>query len=722
MKYLVIISVLMLIGFYSGCSNSRNVLNDDNDQIQDHDENDLDDSDSDSSLDFDISDIDIDEDSDDSDIIVYNCENILKLPVELKKITGFTNSEDFDFFDKYLVSSNETGDIVKQTIDGKTKVLSPQVGSAAGMRYLSDGSLVVANVEKNALIRVFPNGGTEDVLSNIQYPNGVEVDENDWIYVAEHNTGKIIQIKPDTKEHKYIAAGMLNTNGLSFSPDYKTLYCGSFGAGIIYKIDRLENNEWAAAEVFARTPNAPSWGCDSLSEGASCSTEMGVSGICEKKHDELLCVAIDPDVAACLYYAEGDFCYNFEVKGLCLLNDKGHLACDYSIDLNGCDNKKDGYSCLDDDSQEGKCENDGGDLICKATSGCNKEGDICYDSINWMEGLCLKNGDELECDTSIDLFGCDNKKEGYSCYTEDNIGFYSTGICTDISGVLECVEKDNSEEACDKLSEKDGCNDNDGEGICLFPEGSDKLSCDNNYQHLGCEGKEDGFYCTNENYFTGVCKEKNGSMECEIKDDSIQACTGSYEGAFCYDSQGEGLCVYTLDNLELFCDNSVSLYGCDGKKENYSCIDESGNYGFCQDVEGELICSMPTEGCDDKEEGDICMSDGLQGICRKNGEELECKVQLNGSSGGLDGLNVDMCGYVYVTEYTLGKIWRFTPDGKTVELFAETGVPWIPNLHWGNGIGGWGKTTLYVMERGNGFVFYIDTLVPGKEYLRPAKN
>ncbi len=82
--------------------------------------------------------------------------------------------------------------------------------------------------------------------------------------------------------------------------------------------------------------------------------------------------------------------------------------------------------------------------------------------------------------------------------------------------------------------------------------------------------------------------------------------------------------------------------------------------------------------------------------------------------GGLDGVVVDECDNVYVTDFGPGTIYRLTQDGQiqfVVDLGGETS--WIPNLHFGSGIGGWDDSLLYVMDRGQNRTFVLDLGVKG---------
>ena len=98
------------------------------------------------------------------------------------------------------------------------------------------------------------------------------------------------------------------------------------------------------------------------------------------------------------------------------------------------------------------------------------------------------------------------------------------------------------------------------------------------------------------------------------------------------------------------------------------------------------------------------------------GPDLVCDPGWGGGytfEGGLDGVQVDACGYVWVTEYTLGYVWRFPPTGGDPELAVETGTFWIPNMHWGNGIGGWDTKTMYMQDRFTDELLVIPIGLPG---------
>jgi DNA-binding beta-propeller fold protein YncE len=86
-----------------------------------------------------------------------------------------------------------------------------------------------------------------------------------------------------------------------------------------------------------------------------------------------------------------------------------------------------------------------------------------------------------------------------------------------------------------------------------------------------------------------------------------------------------------------------------------------------------------------------------------------------GWDGGFDGINVDICGNVYITEFQVGRIWRITPDGLTVDQLVNLPDPWIPNLRWGSGVGGWDEDVLYVTAWTR--LQALDVGIPGKPHI-----
>ena len=59
-------------------------------------------------------------------------------------------------------------------------------------------------------------------------------------------------------------------------------------------------------------------------------------------------------------------------------------------------------------------------------------------------------------------------------------------------------------------------------------------------------------------------------------------------------------------------------------------------------------------------------------------------------------------------------IWRFDAEGAEAQLVASVRSEWIPNMHWGNGIGGWERDVLYVSDRSRSGLFALEVGVGGR--------
>lgn len=88
--------------------------------------------------------------------------------------------------------------------------------------------------------------------------------------------------------------------------------------------------------------------------------------------------------------------------------------------------------------------------------------------------------------------------------------------------------------------------------------------------------------------------------------------------------------------------------------------------------------------------------------------ETRVFAQNPNGSGEYDGINVDECGNVYITEYVAGLVIRLSPEGTDPAVVATLPSFWIPNMRWGNGQGGTDEGTLYVSDRSAGRLFALN--------------
>lgn len=595
--------------------------------------------------------------SGDMDLYLPECGNLPVLPVTFRELPGFTSAEDFAFDNQgRVVSVDAAGSLVRQTRDGSMVPWVPGIAAeSAGIRYLPNGDLLVNSVSANALLRVTPAGGYTTVLAGLAYPNGIDVDVDGYVYVSEHDAGRVRRINPDTGDFTIVATKLLNPNGLVFGNGFRTLYVGSFMGGTVHAIDRNADGSWAPPRLFARSPLGPVDECAMLSPEDPCTTVTGTEGRCE----------VIAEVPECK-------------------------------PISACEGKHDGEAC-DTWDASGVCTDVGGSIECLVPDPCDGKvaGDVC--DLGFDGGRCVESGGTLSCEF---VGPCTGKAEGDTC---DNYGL--PGTCQMTIWGFECAEPP----PCAGKLAGDGCSMMGNNGFCVTS--ADGLLCD---LEGPCLHKQPDDAC---DYYgqAGVCTDFGGYLECAAPD----PCEGKAMGDTCDTGDGLGICVGEAGAL--FC----TLPGpCDGKPTGADC-ELNGNPGVCLSSMGYSECYDLTP-CQDKVEGDLCTYGAGDGTCENYDGHLLCvSSDPEGEHGGLDGIGVDICGNVYVTEYIVGNVWRFPPegslDGSAAQLVFKPNSSWIPNIHWGIGRCGFELDKMYIADRNEGRLFEADVGVRGRPVVFPAE-
>lgn len=661
-----------------------------------------------------------------------SCTRLPTQVIGIESIPGFTNSEDFQFDGNgNYVGADAEQNLIRVTKEGKTTLFVPNSGAAAGMRFLPNGDLIYAGSE--ALFRATPDGVVTNVLGGLAYPNGVEVDLEGFVYVAEQNAGRVRRVDPDTGEFTIVARGLLAPNGLSFSPDYKTLYCGSFGYGVVYKIPFDSEGYAEATGILAImpgvTPMDPPQGptdaskaiCSALAEGDSCTFE-GTGGSCVTLGRALYCdingggtVPGDP----CALRVEGDACaWDDGTVGVCLM-EWGTLTCDTNPAT---------LACLEL-AVDAPCQYVGGGAITMAGTCAETFGsDYLYCdavpsgpayaacSLLFQDEACtyMQEGTETDGTCAYDLTGylvcsppiplypeivaCEGLAADAPC-SYRTLNGETIGACRDDFGVLYCAGFDPLFQACIGKQPGDAC--------VLSSFDPTPAEC------------SDDLVCVRAEAWRKACRTKSVGEACEFPLNGARltgACTPDWEGILCQPQTGK-----------------AHVDACMGMHDAESCgasIDGTTYPGTCMSsvLEGLPMTMMTCVGseytaCEGKEAMDDCAYlyyDGLaHGMCDDSFGPLYCTA--GGAEGhlNLDGVEVDACGNVYVTEYIAGILWRISPDGAKIDDIAHLRALWIPNLHWGNGQGGFRSDRLYVQNRDDGSLFELDVGVTGKPRNQP---
>lgn len=290
----------------------------------------------------------------------FDCNENVGLQPAFATLTGFTGSEDFAFDghgDRYSI--DEEGNLVREHYDGSAELVLPAISAfGAGMAFLPDGDLIIADAEHNTVIRVAVDDEPvtqELLLGGLAYPNGLDVDPDEFVYVAEQNAGRIRRIDARSGDSTIIATGLDNPNGVSFGPGYDRLYVGSFGQGTVTAIDRDLNGDWGPPRLYFTIPAisaAPDIDlCLRASVGSWCYTPSSLGGACETVDGALTCVpGEEPTLAVCSGRNDGDSCrmliQDKMHNGICSAQDFGMFCyVEEPIDA-GCQGKELGDGCF----------------------------------------------------------------------------------------------------------------------------------------------------------------------------------------------------------------------------------------------------------------------------------------------------------------------------------------------------------------------------------------
>ncbi|MBA2321097.1 MAG: SMP-30/gluconolactonase/LRE family protein [Deltaproteobacteria bacterium] len=162
------------------------------------------------------------------------CDDLPSTGTFVANLDYIPTFEDFTFSaDGYLwgVSLYE-GALTRVPYGGPSELLRPGVsGYARGTRFLPDGDLVSVDYPNNSLLRIDVTTYTSTVLTGgLTSPNAVAIDESGDIFLTQV-TGRILRIDPATGLSTPLALSAVSNDGLSFSPDYRTLYLNSDAGG-----------------------------------------------------------------------------------------------------------------------------------------------------------------------------------------------------------------------------------------------------------------------------------------------------------------------------------------------------------------------------------------------------------------------------------------------------------------------------------------------------------
>jgi sugar lactone lactonase YvrE len=148
-------------------------------------------------------------------------------------LSGFTGPENLVFDGKGVLYVTDTDHIWKVKPDKTLEKLYTRDkdvdGTSLGGVVISrDGSVIFST--GNRLLRVCPMGKISEYAKGFKFANGLAIDENDNIFVADSNAKQILAVTPDSKT-SVLVKGQGSVNGLEYQQKTKRLYFTSMLSG-----------------------------------------------------------------------------------------------------------------------------------------------------------------------------------------------------------------------------------------------------------------------------------------------------------------------------------------------------------------------------------------------------------------------------------------------------------------------------------------------------------
>jgi hypothetical protein len=177
------------------------------------------------------------------------------LPLAATLIPGAPPAEDLTFDgDGYLLALENGRSLMRVARGAPAALVAPNVVvNGRGLRALPGGDVVIADQDRSLLLRLDRAGGTRRLTTAITNPNGLALGPGGQLYATDFGTtGDVYRVDPDSGAATVLGRPAPGSNGLAFSPDYRTLFVGDHEGGDLYRLPIDAGGEAGAPERWAR--------------------------------------------------------------------------------------------------------------------------------------------------------------------------------------------------------------------------------------------------------------------------------------------------------------------------------------------------------------------------------------------------------------------------------------------------------------------------------------
>jgi gluconolactonase len=190
---------------------------------------------------------------------VARAQDVVAPGATLQKLAGgfaFTEGATCDHAGNVFFVDQPNNRIMEWSVDGRLSTFMQPSGHANGMEFDAAGNLIACADEHNQLWSIAPDKTVTILVTNFQGkylngPNDVWITPNGGIYITDpfysrkwwnHTTmaltnEEVFYLSPDRKSLMRVTDDLQKPNGITGSPDGKTLFVGDIGAGQTWRYD-----------------------------------------------------------------------------------------------------------------------------------------------------------------------------------------------------------------------------------------------------------------------------------------------------------------------------------------------------------------------------------------------------------------------------------------------------------------------------------------------------
>lgn len=185
------------------------------------------------------------------------------VPEEVARTATFNENPVFDSQGNLYVSEPYRGPITKITPEGDVSVWA-DLGGAVGHKILRDGSHLVCDIERRAILKLDAAGKVmSQVVTDcggqpLRIPNDLALDTQGGFYFTDSRTqedsvGRVGYVDKDGHSH-LLAEWVGLPNGIALRPDEKMLYVSDFDHNTVLAFPVSSPGTVGPEKVFARLP------------------------------------------------------------------------------------------------------------------------------------------------------------------------------------------------------------------------------------------------------------------------------------------------------------------------------------------------------------------------------------------------------------------------------------------------------------------------------------